>query len=63
MEKKWYVFDEADCFEHCATAQEAGEKAAALAMGGFEGVHIAHLTKDQFNEYLTYGDLGKAMKV
>ncbi len=63
MEKKWYVFDEADCFDEFETPEGAMDQAKHMAEQGFEGVHILHLTKPQFVEYCTNSDLKAALKM
>lgn len=64
VDKKWYVFDEADCLAHCETPESAGEHANRYAtMGGFEGVHIVHMTRAQFDHYCTHNNLAAALKV
>ena len=55
--KKWYVFDEADCFDSYDTAAAAGARADELVAEEFEGVHILHLTEEQFDAYCMTGKL------
>lgn len=62
MEKMWYVFDQHDCFTHCKTAADAAIEAEHLAKD-MDGVHIAHMTREQFNHYCTHNDLAAALKV
>lgn len=62
MEKKWCVFDEADCFDEFDAVEGAADLADSLVKQGFEGVHILHLTQPQFIEYCTHGDLKAALK-
>jgi hypothetical protein len=50
--KKWYVFDRYDCFDHCATLEQAAKAAAWLIGQEFEGVHIKEMTAKEFEEYL-----------
>lgn len=52
---KWYVFDEFDCFDSYETAAAAASKAEDMVKDGFEGVHILHLTTEQFDAYCRDG--------
>jgi hypothetical protein len=49
---KWYVFDRFDCFDHCATLEQAARSAAWLIGQEFAGVHILQLTETEFEAYL-----------
>jgi len=63
-EKRWYVFDEYDCFT--SFSYEDGMKAMDVAVGlerqGLDGMHVVCMTPAQFNAYCEHGDLRKAMK-
>lgn len=64
MEKMWYVFDQFDCITQCKTAAGAATEAEHLSSDGdLSGVHIVHMTRDQFNHYITHDDLRAALKV
>ena len=64
MKKMWYVFDKHDCFTWCKTADAAAIEAEHLAnVSLMKGVHIVHMTEDQFNHYCTHNDLAAALKV
>lgn len=61
--KKWYVFDQYDCFNVCNTATDAAVEAEHLAgPGEMSGVHIVQMTVDQFNHYVTHNNLAEALK-
>lgn len=53
--KKWYVGDKFDNFGWYDTAAEAGVAADHLAADGIVGVHILHLTDQQFRELSVLG--------
>ena len=53
--RKWYVFDEADCFGGFDSVKEAGELAARLVEQGSEGMHIAYMTYEEMMQYSTDG--------
>lgn len=53
----WYVFDECDCFGSFETASAAAASAESLVIDKFEGVHIAYMTKEQFDAYCKTGNL------
>jgi hypothetical protein len=64
LEKKWYVFDQSDCLTQCDTAAAAAVEADHFANSKeFWGVHIAHMTRDQFNHYCTHNNLAEALLV
>lgn len=54
--KKWYVFDEFDCFDHCDTAEEAAVVARELVENDFTRVEIRHFTLAEFMAYCRGGD-------
>ena len=64
MEKMWYVFDQHDSFATCKTAADAAIEAQYLVdTAKMTGVHIAHMTRPQFDHYCTHNDLAAALKV
>ena len=56
MAKKWYVFDEFDCFETCDTVAEAAEVAGSLAWNGFTGIEIRQFSLAEFMAYCKGGE-------
>jgi hypothetical protein len=50
MPKRWYVYDEYDCFNVFDTVFEAGVLAEELAKE-FNGIHIKYQTNEEFDEY------------
>jgi hypothetical protein len=63
MDKMWYVFDQFDCFTQCNEAADAAVEAAHLVKEGMTGVHVIHMTRPQFDHYVTHDDLKAALKV
>lgn len=63
-EKRWYVFDEHDCFDNFPyeQGQRAMDCALDIQRDGLDGVHVVCMTKPQFDEYCKSGDLRAAMK-
>jgi hypothetical protein len=61
--KKWYVFDAHDCFEHCDNGTAAGLAASSLVAQGMEGVHTVCMTQAQFEHYCKHDDLKAALKM
>lgn len=63
-EKKWYVFDEYDCFSDypLEQGQQAMDAAVGMEREGMTGVHVVCMTEKQFNDYCTNGDLKQALK-
>lgn len=51
---KWYVFDEADCFDSFRSVAEAGARAEKMIVDGFKGVKIEYLSTEEFDK-LTSG--------
>ena len=51
---KWYVFDEADCFDSFKSVAEAGARAEKMIVDGFKGVKIEYLSTEEFDN-LTQG--------
>lgn len=61
--KMWYVFDQYDCISHCKTAAEAAVEAEDLVTNAeMDGVHIVHMTSEQFNHYITHNKLALALQ-
>jgi len=59
--KKWYVFDEEDCFGEFHKLSDA--VAVIADMGEFDGVHLVYMTPVQFEAYCKHGDLKVALKL
>lgn len=56
MDKKWYVFDEFDCFGDYPNVEDAAKQAEYLATTAeLGGVEIRHFTKGEFNAYCEGG--------
>ena len=51
--KRWYVFDQYDCFDAFATAEHAARIAEKMVEDGYEGVEIRCFTKGEFDAYCT----------
>ena len=63
MTAKWYVFDEADCFDNFETVEAAAIHAKWMQdHGGFHGIHICLMTQVEFDHYAMYDDLRAAYK-
>lgn len=60
---KWYVFDQFDCFFGHDTAEEAARQAQNMVSDGMEGIHIAYLTRAQFDAYCKHSNLKQALLV
>ena len=65
MEKqRWYVFDQYDCLTSAADAKNAAIEAEHFStVCKMKGVHIVHMSEDQFDHYCTHNDLAEALKV
>lgn len=56
MEQLWYVFDQHDCFSAgLKDVNQAAAEAKTLAADGFKGIHIAYMTKQEFDLYCKDG--------
>lgn len=53
--KKWYCFDRHDSFGSFDTPAEASQHLEGLANEGMEGLHMALMTEEQFQQYCTDG--------
>lgn len=55
--RKWYVFDQYDCFDDFETAASAAYYAESLVGNDVanEGVHIAYMTKQEADAYCESG--------
>lgn len=55
--RKFYVFDQFDCFGEYSTMEDASKEAARLIANELERVHIIHLTQTEFDAYCETGCL------
>lgn len=53
--RKWYVGDQHDNFDEFDSVTEAADLAGCLALQGFEGVYMLHLTKEEFEAMCKIG--------
>jgi hypothetical protein len=56
MAKKWYVFDDFDCFGERDTAAEAAAVAQDLVEDGFTCIEIRHFTLPEFTAFCQGGE-------
>jgi len=49
--KRWYVFDQYDCFDVLDTAEHAARTAEKLVEDGYDGVEIKYLSREEFDAY------------
>lgn len=62
-DQRWYVFDKYDCITSRADAIDAAREAERLVKDGYNGVHIAYMTRAQFYEYCRTNNLSVAWRV
>lgn len=64
--RKWFVHDEAGCYESFATVEAAAKLAKELAeddpASDVTGVHIVYMSKAQHEVYCKTASLGKAIR-
>jgi len=49
--KRWYVFDQYDCFDTFDTAADAARFATKMVEDEYDGVEIKYLTREEFDAY------------